>query len=525
MHKILVIRLGAIGDVVLTSAAVLNLKLSYPGARIYFLVREKMAGLVKKFAGVDEVLTFPQHAGARDLFRMGEFLDSIGFDLLVDFHGNIRSRYLMKHVHASRKVQYPKRRFQRFAAVKWKKFGDNHPHTIDQYNKAVIKSGGKVYARRPIIKLDYERGGNSLFENDRPIIAIGPQASYPTKQWFPERFLELMAEIIEQLGANIVILLANKDPEIESFAEKKGLEKVRVMVDTPLEELAGIISQCGPLICNDSALSHLASAVGTPVLALFGPTHPVLGFSPRGLRDYVMEVDEFCRPCSLHGRRPCFRDHRYCFERITVTEVLDRATMMLESRLKEEKAIFIDRDGTLIKEKNFLHKPSEVEPERQSIEAVKLANRTGFKVVVVSNQSGVARGYFGEDSVRAVNSRILQLFSDRGAMIDDFLYCPHHPEGVITEYKLICECRKPAPGMVEAACLKHNINPHRSFIVGDSLSDINLAQVMGGRGILVRTGCGHSTEEKLVGDNAMRPDLITDNLYEAVKYITTDSTG
>ena len=196
MKKILIIRFGAIGDVILSSAAAINLKLSFPDAEIYYLTRQRTADLLPLFAGVDEILEFPQKASIRDLFRMGEYLDNLRFDMIVDLHGNLRSKYLMFHVNAPVKVRYDKRRFERFKAVRWKKLNPNPPHTIDLYNSAVKKCGGKVYAKRPVLRVKRD---TALFENDLPTIAFAPGASFAVKRWPPERFISLINEVYDLL--------------------------------------------------------------------------------------------------------------------------------------------------------------------------------------------------------------------------------------------------------------------------------------------------------------------------------------
>ncbi|UCD94019.1 MAG: HAD-IIIA family hydrolase [Candidatus Zixiibacteriota bacterium] len=519
MKKILIIRLGAIGDVILTSPAALNMKLSFPDSKVFFLTREYVAGLIERFAGVDEVLPLPQRITFRELFRMAEYIEQIGFDMAVDLHGNIRSKYLMRHIAAGIKVQYGKRRFERLAATRLRRIDHNPPHTVDLYNRAVEKCGARAYAGRPVLQLPKKSERALDFGKTLPVIAVAPGASYPTKRWFSERFIALVNEIFERIPANVVLILTDDDRELLNMPGELPDDRLKTLVNADLCSLAEILEESDLLICNDSALGHLGSAVGTPVAALFGPTHPTLGFAPRGMGDSIVQVDEYCRPCSLHGKRACYRDRQYCFERISVDDMLTVISERLESNAKGRKAIFVDRDGTLIKEKNFLDNPDEVEPESGSIEAVRAANRAGYRVIVLSNQSGVARGYFPEHRVHQVNERVRSIFEAAGAGIDDILYCPHHPDGEIAEYARECDCRKPSPGMVEKACQRHNINPFRSFFVGDRLSDINLAHVTGGRAILVRTGYGHSAEENIISDNKTGPERIVDNLLEAVEYI------
>jgi len=525
MKKTLVIRMGAIGDVILASPAVLNLKISYPESRLFFLTRHNLVPLVGRMAGVDEVLEFPTRASAHDLFRMGEYLDTLGLDSIIDLHGNIRSKYLLKHVAAGTKVQYHKRRLQRFFSVRLKKIYPDIPHTIDLYNGAVEKVGGRVYARRPVIRPTRENRATLKFAAAEPVVAIAPGASYPTKQWFPDRFGKLAVELFKQLSASIVMIIPDRDMEYEKLGQQIPHEKLETMINTDLPSLADIIEQCDLMICNDSGLSHLAGAVGTPVIALFGPTHPVLGFGPRGLRDTVIDVDEPCRPCSLHGKRACYRDERYCFSRIEVGDVFTVATEKLDAGVKGTAAIFVDRDGTLIKEKGYISSPDDVEPERNSTVAVKKAAAAGFKVIGLSNQSGIARGYFDTATAEKVNARTIELFAARGAPIEEILFCPHHPRGNIPEFGVECDCRKPHAGLVETAALKYDINPFRSWVIGDKLTDVQLAYTTGGRGILVRTGFGRAEEDRLHTEPGLAPETVADNLHAAVEYITRQSSG
>ena len=522
MFKILVIRLGAIGDVILTTPALINLKLAFPQGKITFLTREHIAPLARTFIGADEVVEFPRQGTPLQLFHMAEMLDRDTFDLIIDLHGNFRSWYLSKHLAAARKVRYQKRRWERYAAVrrgKGKRIIEPAPHTIDLYNAAIREIGGKIYASRPAINRKTLPDCPPLFSESRVTVAVAPGASYPTKKWPPERFDALINKVYNELNANLILILSGEDGDSIKTGESLSRERIKSFVNADLTELASVLSTTDLLISNDSALAHLGSAVGTPVLAIFGPTHPTLGFYPRGLKDMIIQVDEYCRPCSLHGRRPCFRDRQYCFTRISVDNVFEQVAHLLTSNARGEKALFIDRDGTLIKEKEFLSNPGEIEPEDKAVEAIKNARAAGFKIIVISNQSGVARGYFSESTVAEINRRLLSLFAGRGAPIDDMLYCPHLPEGIIAEYAIDCDCRKPAPGMIEQACRKHNLNPFHSFVIGDKLTDNDLAAVVGARGILVRTGYGREEEAKLKNPHLIKPELIVNTLFDAVEYI------
>jgi D,D-heptose 1,7-bisphosphate phosphatase len=521
MKKILVIRLSAIGDVILTSPALINLKIFFPSAQVWFLTRPPASEIASLLPGVDEIIEFPKEASAIDLFKTGEMLDKIGFDMVIDLHGNFRSSYLARHISAPLKVRYEKRQWERIQAVikgRWKKNLKFVPHTIDLYNKAIKQTGGQVYAYRPTLRISDINVQSRLFLNDNPIVAIAPGASYLTKKWPMDRFRELALKLYHELAANILLILADADRKLLSVKKDIAPEKIQIFLNEKLAKLAGHLSTADILICNDSALSHLGSAVGTPVIAIFGPTHPTLGFAPRGLRDIILQTDEYCRPCSLHGKKQCFREEQYCFTKISVDDVFGAIHNMIHEKSKGVPAAFLDRDGTLIKERHFLNNPDEIEPENGAIEAVKKISSTGYKVIAVSNQSGIARGFFTEEKTKEINKRVLDIFEKEGAHIDGIYYCPHYIRGTVPQYAIECNCRKPSPGMVEQACREHNINPFASYVIGDKISDIQLAYVTGGKGIFVKTGHG-AKEEQNMDEFMLKPEIIVDNINDGADYI------
>ena len=180
-------------------------------------------------------------------------------------------------------------------------------------------------------------------------------------------------------------------------------------------------------------------------------------------------------------------------------------------------AVFLDRDGTLIEEVGYLDRVDRVALYPWSIDAVRALNRAGLRVVMVSNQSGVARGFFSEAVVEEVHRHIADLLEAGGARIDAYYYCPHHPDGKVTRYAQACDCRKPARGLVDRAVREFQIDPARSFVVGDRWLDIALARAVSAKGVLVRTGYG-VTEESRPPEN-LTADAIADNLIEAVGWI------
>jgi len=171
-------------------------------------------------------------------------------------------------------------------------------------------------------------------------------------------------------------------------------------------------------------------------------------------------------------------------------------------------AVFVDRDGTLIAERHYLSDPDQVELLPGVGEAVRRLNQAGVPVIVVTNQSGVARGYFGMDAVERVHQRMVELLAAEGAKLDDLYVCPHQAADG-------CQCRKPATGMVEAAAAAWNIALAASFVIGDKPCDIDLGRAAGATSILVRTGYGAQWEN----DDRCQADAVFDGLLPAVEFV------
>jgi D,D-heptose 1,7-bisphosphate phosphatase len=187
------------------------------------------------------------------------------------------------------------------------------------------------------------------------------------------------------------------------------------------------------------------------------------------------------------------------------------------------KAVFLDRDGVIITEKKYLYNPDEVELTEGAVEAIKLLNENGFLVLIVTNQSGVARNYYKESDIPKVHQRINDIVTQAGGRIDQCYYCPHHPNGENPKYKKVCDCRKPEPGMILQGIEEFKVSAKDSYIIGDKMSDL-LAGVNANlkQSILVRTGYGEKTELEFSNDNKFP---VKDNLHQAVLYIINNDSN
>ncbi len=171
------------------------------------------------------------------------------------------------------------------------------------------------------------------------------------------------------------------------------------------------------------------------------------------------------------------------------------------------RAAFLDRDGTVNREKDYLYRIDEFEFIPGAPEAVRMLNEAGFLVVVVSNQSGVARGYYTEDDVDALHRHIDGELAKSGARVDAWFYCAHHPDGK-GSYSLAFRCRKPLPGMLLEAARRFNIDLEASVMIGDKLVDMEAGAAAGCRTILVRTGYGAEQEPGVSSGTGVYDDLL-----------------
>ena len=183
------------------------------------------------------------------------------------------------------------------------------------------------------------------------------------------------------------------------------------------------------------------------------------------------------------------------------------------------RAIIMDRDGTVCDEVGYVNHVDRVRLLPRSAEAVRAANEAGFQTVVVTNQAGVARGYFAESLVDEVHERIRALLAHEGARLDGIYYCPHHPEVGATAYRKACTCRKPLPGMLLRARDEMGIDLSASYMVGDSIKDVEAGHRAGTTSVLVLTGYGKGELAHQSHAWPMQPHHVATDLLAAVGWI------
>lgn len=185
-------------------------------------------------------------------------------------------------------------------------------------------------------------------------------------------------------------------------------------------------------------------------------------------------------------------------------------------------AVFLDRDGTINEEVGYLDKLASLVIYPQAITAIRMLNENGMKAIVVTNQSGVARGYYPEAFVTEVHEAMQESLAREQAFLDALYYCPHHPEGQ-GNYRRSCRCRKPAPGMLLAAAREMELDLSRSYMIGDTGKDMQTARAAGVKGVLVRTGYGREAEAATLQGGGS-PCYVAEDILAAIFWIMRDRT-
>lgn len=187
--------------------------------------------------------------------------------------------------------------------------------------------------------------------------------------------------------------------------------------------------------------------------------------------------------------------------------------------MMKSKAVFLDRDGTINEEMGYINHPSRFMIYDFVPEAIKILNQCGFLVLVVTNQSGVARGYFDEKLVQILHKQLTDQVRNGGGKIDRIYYCPHHPTEGIGAYRVDCACRKPRSGMIDMAIKEFDIDLKKSYMVGDRYKDIVFGKKLGLKTIMVLTGYGLGEYTYQRKQWTEYPDIISPNLLEASREI------
>jgi heptosyltransferase-2 len=348
IEKILIIRLSSLGDIVLTTPVIKSLKRKFPDSDIFFLTKNEYHDLLKNDPHIFSLIEFDpfeKHKGVSGFFRLVRELKGYNFDLMIDLHANLRS-FLIRHLlKANIKIKYNKRWLARLLLVHLKFIKVKPIYTIDSYLEALKKIDVNSSDKNPIIYLDQE-GENFMkdflmekkIEKDDIVVGIHPGAKWKTKRWTEEKFARVCQILNKKSQIKIILFGDRKDQDvIERINSLSENQRVFKAVNLPLNKFISLIKRCDCFVTNDSGPMHIASALGVPVVAIFGPTHPKLGFAPIGSENIILTADVKCSPCSLHGGKRCHKKSRFCMDLIEPEMVADAVERLLEKRFSVKK--------------------------------------------------------------------------------------------------------------------------------------------------------------------------------------------
>ncbi|TAL24626.1 MAG: lipopolysaccharide heptosyltransferase II [Nitrospirae bacterium] len=507
--NVLVRGVNWIGDAVMTMPALSALRKSLPAAKISLLVRPWVAPLFENNPDIDEIILYEDRFNSLiGKFKLSSILKAKKFCSSILFQNAFDAALIAFLSRIPQRIGY-KRDGRGVLLTKAIPFhgDDRKMHHASYYLNILKNIGIDAEYSDPFIYLSLEerlRARDALKNLRRPVIGINPGATYgSTKRWPSGRFAEVAKRIITELDGSVVIFGGQSEVEIakEIALSVQGSSELKNMAGkTNLRELSALISECDGLLTNDSGPMHIGYAVKTPLVAIFGSTDPSLT-GPPGKENAVIKKELPCSPCF---KRECDKEKMACMTAITSDEVFEA----VKNLIPQNRAVFFDRDGTLCKDVGYLNKIEDLEIFKE-VKGLKVLREKGFKLIGVSNQSGIARGIVKEGFTKEVNKIFIEQYG-----FDDFYYCPHHPD----EH---CPCRKPEPLMLLKARAEHNINLKKSFVIGDKELDMLLAKAAGAKGIFVLTGRYDSQPRH--GAESANADYIAKNLNEAVKWILGNS--
>jgi len=339
MKRAIVVRFSSLGDVVLTLPVARSLKEAFPAAEIVYLTKTAYRPLLEGQPGIDSVVTLEEAGPGLEALRRS--CRNLGhFDLALDLHRTLRSRSCLRAFDAGRRLSYRKDALmRRLWAAGWMRgrMEGVQPHVIDRYLEPLRRFGITPAHTVPELVVPPERlsavrdllVAAGVRDPDRVAVVV-PGARWPNKQWSPVSFAAVAAGLRDAEALEPVIA--------GDASDREAGEAVRALIPrgalllagrTGLPELAALLKLARVVIANDSGPAHLAAAVGSPVVALFGPTHEAFGFAPRGERVRVISRALACRPCTVHGGLRCPLKRRACLDDIAPADVLAAARELL----------------------------------------------------------------------------------------------------------------------------------------------------------------------------------------------------
>lgn len=337
--RILVIRLSSIGDIVLATPLLRNLKHIYPNVEIDFVIKQKFQEILYGNPNVSRIIPFNDKQGFSELRRIKKMIVQKKYDWLIDIHKNLRSVYLRTCSRAKRHFRYKKEIVRRFLLVrfKWNLYRSIVPiyrrymAELEPFSVQDDNMGLDVYID-PIAKEKVSRRWRNFFESYPILVGMVPGAGYATKRWLPEGFAGVGERLIKKDGAGIILFGGPKDQALHDEINKRMDGKALTLAGkTSLQESFAAMTYCSCVVSNDTGLMHIAVALKKKLVAIFGATTEELGFFPGGNEQIILQNNELsCRPCSHIGSHRCPKHHFKCMKEISIEDVYVAVTNLLK---------------------------------------------------------------------------------------------------------------------------------------------------------------------------------------------------
>ena len=333
MNRALVIRFSSLGDIVLSSAVTGLLKKRDPDVIIDYLVHERFSPLAAHFdPPPNNIISFPPSIDALQLPRFAKDLAKNQYDLVIDLHDSLRSKFLRRFMNPKKLRVYRKPRMKRWLLFYGYINRFNRDFSVvSEYLRYAGLNASAGESRPKLTVSDSEAADvGARFGLKEGTIACVPGAAWPQKSWIPERYIELFAGLPEGAYSGIAILGGPDDHICDSIARAlPSGEAINLKGRTNLIEALAILSGSRLVIGSDTGLLHAAEALNTPVVMILGPTSTETGARVLHPESRTIETGLWCRPCSQNGKRKCYRKKQYCIVNITADKVITEVTSML----------------------------------------------------------------------------------------------------------------------------------------------------------------------------------------------------
>ncbi|MBN2813690.1 MAG: glycosyltransferase family 9 protein [Bacteroidales bacterium] len=338
IRKILVVRLSSIGDIILTTPLLRSLRKAYPQAHITFLIKKQFRELLEHSPYIDELVTFDKNEGMAELVKIKKELKKQQFDLYLDIHRNLRSRFLRYGLGARHNTTYHKLIVKRTLLI-WtgiNLYGKVKP-VYERYFDSVRKfgihydgQGTEIHVNPDALEKPRTMLVEAGYDFVAPLVVICPSATYFNKRWLPEGFVKTAGHLIAEKNAFVVVHGGYEDIELcDNIAHTIGHRAVSMAGKLSLSGSAALLRFSSLVIANDTGLLHMAQSQKKPVVGIYGPTTRELGYFPVEQNSIVVETQVSCRPCTHNGLDYCPKKHFRCMKEISAESVIAAALTFL----------------------------------------------------------------------------------------------------------------------------------------------------------------------------------------------------